>query len=177
MKLHRKRWKICTCVNDLNTTFIEESGFRPQQRSMSLSLFKDDFCFLHARENLSSEPDFRWLFWQSSTWKLVKLSGTRWTWIFSKSNTIANRTKKSHFTVVKNSWKCLISIFKRKFKFLKKRVKFWRHNSRTFKCNLCPQWHEPFLVILKHCAGVLLEEENAIENYSRRSWRQQHMVQ
>ena len=34
-------------------------------------------------------------FWQSSTWKLVKLSGTRWTWIFSKSNTIANRTKKS----------------------------------------------------------------------------------
>ena len=61
--------------------------------------------------------------------------------------------------------------------FWKKRVKFWRHNSRTFKCNLCPQWHETFLVILKHCAGVLLEEENAIENYSRRSWRQQHMVQ
>ena len=92
-----ERDEICTCVNDLNTTFIEESGFRPQQRSMSLSLFKDDFCFLHARENLSSEPDFRWLFWQSSTWKLVKLSGTRWTWIFSKSNTIANRTKKKSF--------------------------------------------------------------------------------
>ena len=133
MKLHRKRWKICTCVNDLNTTFIEESGFRPQQRSMSLSLFKDDFCFLHARENLSSEPDFRWLFWQSSTWKLVKLSGTRWTWIFSKSNTIANRTKK-----VISQWLKVLESVSFQFSnenssFRKKCVKFWRQIQMLWK--------------------------------------------
>ena len=68
-------------------------------------------CSLHARENLSSEPDFRWLFWQSSTWKLVKLSGTRWTWIFSKSNTIANRTKKPIHSGWKLVNKCLIIFF------------------------------------------------------------------
>ena len=39
----------------------------------------------------------------------------------AKATLLLIEQKKSHFTVVKNSWKCLISIFKRKFKFLKKK--------------------------------------------------------
>ena len=38
----------------------------------------------------------------------------------AKATLLLIEQKKSHFTVVKNSWKCLISIFKRKFKFWKK---------------------------------------------------------
>ena len=130
-------------------------------------------CSLHARENLSSEPDFRWLFWQSSTWKLVKLSGTRWTWIFSKSNTIANRTKKPIHSGSKSSKMSHLN-------FHEKMVKIKFENSTIFKSiTKVAHFNEMrlFWLIFIHCDGVLLEEENAIENYSRRSWRQQHMVQ
>ena len=42
LKIAQKEMKNMYMWNDLNTTFIEESGFRPQ-KNMSLSLFKDDF--------------------------------------------------------------------------------------------------------------------------------------
>ena len=103
--MHRKRWKICTCGMILTRLLLKKVALGHRRTCLchySKMIFLQN-CSLHARENLSSEPDFRWLFWQSSTWKLVKLSGTRWTWIFSKSNTIANRTKKAFHSGWKSS--------------------------------------------------------------------------